>query len=136
MISKVFVGNLPWSVRTVELSALLTTMGLPFRSVKVIENRETGQSRGFAFVECDGEAEAHKIIDFLEGHVLEGRSLNANEARPKGPDEHPSGSRPDRGAGGDHGRTDRRRERRADRPPSFDERRPGRGGQRRKGHWD
>jgi RNA recognition motif-containing protein len=53
-------------------------------------DRETGRSRGFAFVEMENEAEADRAIQALNGYTLDGRALNVNEARPK----------PDRGFGG------------------------------------
>jgi len=57
-------------------------------------DRETGRSRGFAFVEMENEAEADRAIQALNGYSLDGRALNVNEARPK----------PDRGFGGGGGR--------------------------------
>jgi len=84
MIKKVFVGNLPWSVRTAELSQLLSDLGIAFRSAKVVEDRETGQSRGFGFIEVDGEDEMRRAISVLSGYIVDGRPLNANEAKPKG----------------------------------------------------
>lgn len=80
MIKKVFVGNLPWSVRTAELSQLLAELGLVFRSAKVVEDQDTGQSRGFGFIEVDGDQEMQRVISALSGYIVDGRPLNANEA--------------------------------------------------------
>ena len=60
-------------------------------------DRETGRSRGFAFVEMADEAEADKAIAALNGYAMDGRALNVNEARPK--PERSSGFRAARGAG-------------------------------------
>jgi len=58
--------------------------------VNVVTDRDSGQPRGFAFVEMSGDAEANSAINGLNGKDLDGRTLNVNEARPK----------PDRGSGG------------------------------------
>lgn len=81
MTNKVFIGNLPWSIRTAELSAFLTDLGHTYRSVKVIEDKETGRSRGFAFVEFDTPQAATEAIADLTGAVCDGRRLFANEAK-------------------------------------------------------
>jgi cold-inducible RNA-binding protein len=96
MTNKVFVGNLPWSIRTAELSAFLTDLGFAYRSVKVIEDRDTGRSRGFAFVEFETPQAATEAIAELAGTVCEGRTLFANEAK----DNKPNGG----GGGGGGGR--------------------------------
>jgi len=85
MTNKVFVGNLPWSIRTAELSAFLTDLGFAYRSVKVIEDRDTGRSRGFAFVEFETSQAATEAIAELAGTVCEGRTLFANEAKDNKP---------------------------------------------------
>jgi RNA recognition motif-containing protein len=81
MTNKVFVGNLPWSIRTEALSSFLTELGFTYRSVKVIEDKDTGRSRGFAFVEFDTPQAAAEAIAELTGVVCEGRALFANEAK-------------------------------------------------------
>ena len=98
MTNKVFVGNLPWSIRTEALSNFLTELGFTYRSVKVIEDKDTGRSRGFAFVEFDTPQAASEAIAELTGVVCEGRALFANEAK----DNKPGGS--GRAGGGDSGR--------------------------------
>jgi RNA recognition motif-containing protein len=87
MTNKVFIGNLPWSIRTDALSTFLTELGFAYRSVKVIEDKDTGRSRGFAFVEFDTPQAASEAIAELTGTVCEGRTLFANEAK----DNRPSG---------------------------------------------
>lgn len=96
MTNKVFVGNLPWSIRTEALSTFLTELGFTYRSVKVIEDRETQRSRGFAFVEFDTPEAATEAIRELTGVVCEGRTLFANEAK----DTKPHGNGGSGGGGG------------------------------------
>jgi RNA recognition motif-containing protein len=62
-------------------------------SARIMTDRETGRSRGFAFVEMENEQEADQAIQALNGSTLDGRAINVNEARPK----------PDRGFGGGGG---------------------------------
>lgn len=81
MTNKVFIGNLPWSIRTEALSEFLTDLGFTYRSVKVIEDRNTQRSRGFAFVEFETPEAAAEAIQELTGEVCEGRTLFANEAK-------------------------------------------------------
>ena len=78
--NKVFLGNLPWDVGTDVLSSFLTAMDFVFKSVKVINDRETGKSRGFAFIEFDTPEDAREAIQDLDGHILGGRALRASEA--------------------------------------------------------
>jgi len=85
MTNKIFVGNLPWSIRTEALSTFLTELGFTYRSVKVIEDKDTGRSRGFAFVEFDTPQAASEAIAELTGVVCEGRTLFANEAKDNKP---------------------------------------------------
>ena len=68
----------------------------PVNSARIMTDRETGRSRGFAFVEMENESEADQAISALNGYTMDGRALNVNEARPK----------PERGfgAGGGGGR--------------------------------
>jgi RNA recognition motif-containing protein len=80
---KVFVGNLPWSVRTDQLAQILGELGVKYRSVKVVEERDTGRSRGFAFVECSNEVESKQAMELISGHTIEGRVLVADVAEPK-----------------------------------------------------
>jgi RNA recognition motif-containing protein len=75
----IYVGNLPFSSTQAEISDLFGRYGT-VHSVNVINDKETGRPRGFAFVEMDPE-EAVKAIDALNGTELGGRSLRVNEAR-------------------------------------------------------
>jgi RNA recognition motif-containing protein len=96
MTNKVFVGNLPWSVRTEELSDFLSDLGFAYRSVKVIEDRDTQRSRGYAFVEFETPEAAAEAIRELTGAICEGRTLFANEAKdtkPRGGEGGGGGSR-------------------------------------------
>jgi cold-inducible RNA-binding protein len=94
-MKKLFVGNIPHSTSEAELRALFEPHG-KVDQVSVVTDRDTGRSRGFAFVEMTDSAEAEKAIAALNGKELGGRALNINEARPK---TERSGSGP-RGGGG------------------------------------
>ena len=78
----IFVGNLSYSTTEASLQALFEAQG-KVASVKVIKDKETGQSRGFAFVEMPNTEEAKKAMTELDGKDLDGRKLKVNEARPK-----------------------------------------------------
>ena len=80
MSNKVFLGNLSWSVTTEGLETLLRADGYSFKAARVVLDRETGRSRGFAFVEFDTEEAAREAIETLDGHEVEGRPLRAAEA--------------------------------------------------------
>jgi len=95
--NKIFLGNLPWSTTTDSLGTMLRELGYVFHSAKVIVERETGRSRGFAFVEFETPEAAIEAIKALDGHVLDGRSLHASEAnerpqRGRGPGESSRGN--------------------------------------------
>jgi cold-inducible RNA-binding protein len=102
-MKKLFVGNLPHSTTEAELRTLFEPLG-KVDQVSVVTDRDTGRSRGFAFVEMSDNAEAEKAIAALNGKDLGGRALNINEARPKtergpgGP--RGGGGRPGGGGGG------------------------------------
>ena len=81
-MKKLFVGNLPHSTTEAELRTLFEPHG-KVDQVSVVTDRDTGRSRGFAFVEMADNAEAEKAIATLNGKELGGRALNINEARPK-----------------------------------------------------
>lgn len=85
MPNKLFVGNLAFSVTDTELTELLTSAGIPFTEIKVIRDRDTGRSRGFAFAELAPEADMESAISQLNGKVLDGRPLTVNEAREQKP---------------------------------------------------
>jgi RNA recognition motif-containing protein len=82
MESKLYVGNLPYSATEEELSTLFGQAGT-VTSVAIIKDRETGRSKGFAFVEMSSSDEAQKAINMLTGHMLGGRDLRVSIARPR-----------------------------------------------------
>ena len=81
-MKNIFVGNLDFSVREEAIRSLFETYGAVER-VSIMTDRETGRSRGFAFVEMTNEGEAERAISALNGSNISGRALNVNEARPK-----------------------------------------------------
>lgn len=81
-MKNIFVGNLSFSATDSAIRALFERYGTVDR-VSVVTDRETGRSRGFAFVEMPDSAQADQAIAALNGTQLEGRALNVNEARPK-----------------------------------------------------
>jgi len=100
-MKKLFVGNLPHSTTEAELRTLFEPHG-KVDQVSLVTDRDTGRSRGFAFVEMSDSAEADKAIAALNGKELGGRALNINEARPKterGPGGPRGGGRPGGGGG-------------------------------------
>ena len=92
MGKRIFVGNLPYSVTEADLKALFSEIGA-CESASVVEDRDSGRSRGFGFVEMADETEAQKAIDALHEQELHGRPLKVNLAQP----------RPDRPRGGGGG---------------------------------
>ena len=89
MGKKLYVGNLGYGVRNSDLEQLFSQFGA-VQSAQVIEDRETGRSKGFGFVEMSTDQEAQEAIRGLNGQDHEGRPLTVNEAKP----------REDRGGGG------------------------------------
>ena len=81
-MKNIFVGNLDFSVREEAIRSLFENYGVVER-VSLMTDRETGRSRGFAFVEMTNEGEAERAISALNGANVSGRALNVNEARPK-----------------------------------------------------
>jgi len=94
-VKKIYVGNLAWSATEAELRDLFAAYG-EVASVAIITDRDTGRSRGFGFVELDGDAD--KAISELDGRELGGRALRVNEAQDK------SGGGGGGGGGGGRGR--------------------------------
>ncbi|MCD7899015.1 MAG: RNA-binding protein [Bacteroides sp.] len=78
----IYIGNLNYRVREADLQQVMEDYG-SVSSVKVITDRETGRSKGFAFVEMANEAEGTKAISELNGAEFEGRTMVVKEARPK-----------------------------------------------------
>lgn len=81
MSKNIYVGNLSWSTSDSDLHALFSQYG-QVNSAHVIEDRETGRSRGFGFVEMDEDG-ARKSIQALNGADFQGRNLKVNEAQPR-----------------------------------------------------
>jgi RNA recognition motif-containing protein len=81
-VKNIFVGNLDFSATESSVRALFEPYGKVDR-VNVVTDRDTGRSRGFAFVEMTDSAEADRAIAALNGANREGRALSVNEARPK-----------------------------------------------------
>ncbi|TAK17536.1 MAG: RNA-binding protein [Acidobacteria bacterium] len=82
MGKKLYVGNIPFTTGEAELETLFATAGA-VESVKVVRDGQTGQPRGFAFVEMVTDADAANAIAKLHEHSMGGRSIAVNEARPK-----------------------------------------------------
>ncbi|QCB47698.1 RNA-binding protein [Hydrogenophaga sp. PAMC20947] len=81
MGNKLYVGNLPYTVRDEDLQQSFSEFG-SVSSAKVMMERDTGRSKGFGFVEMGNDAEAQAAIEGMNGQSLGGRSLVVNEARP------------------------------------------------------
>ena len=104
-MTNIFVGNLSFSTTQEDLQATFAQFGSVER-VNIVTDRDSGQPRGFAFVEMTDSSEAQKAITQLNGTELHGRAMNVNEARPK-----PAGNSgrggfggPRRSSGGGRGR--------------------------------
>ena len=78
----IYVGNLPFTATDADLRDLFADYGA-ITSASVITDRETGRSRGFAFVELADEALAGKAVSSLDGYDWDGRRLTVNKARPR-----------------------------------------------------
>ena len=105
-MKNIFVGNLDFSATDSSLRALFEPYGTVER-VNVVTDRDTGRSRGFAFVEMTDAAQADAAIAALNGANLDGRALNINEAKPKTTGGGGGGF--SRGGGGGGGRQQRSR---------------------------
>ena len=99
MGNKLYVGNLPYTVRDEDLQQSFSQYG-SVSSAKVMMERDTGRSKGFGFVEMGNDAEAQAAIAGMNGQSLGGRSITVNEARPME-------ARPPRTGGGGYGGGDR-----------------------------
>jgi len=82
MSTKLYVGNLSFSTSTQDLDQIFGEVGTVLSS-NIIEDRETGRSRGFAFVEMSSKEEAQNAITTLNGKEIDGRELTVNEAKPR-----------------------------------------------------
>ena len=81
-MSKIYVGNLPFTADEAAVRTLFSAHGT-VESVALITDRDTGQPRGFGFVEMTNNSEAARAIQSLNGHQMDGRALKVNEAQPK-----------------------------------------------------
>ena len=99
MSMKLYVGNLSFQTSSDDLQELFSQAGT-VESVNVIEDRETGRSRGFAFVEMSSTEEGNAAIEQFNGHDIGGRTLNVNEAKAR---EDRGGSRGGFGGGRNNG---------------------------------
>ncbi len=79
---KLYVSNLPFSATEQDLSDKFAACGT-VKSVKLITDRETGQFKGFGFIEMASDAEAQAAIDSLNGTDYKGQTMKVNEARPQ-----------------------------------------------------
>ena len=82
MGKKLYVGNLSYEVSTSDLESLFSPHGT-VESAQVIEDRSTGQSKGFGFVEMSSDGEAQAAMSALDGQDHGGRALKVNEAKPR-----------------------------------------------------
>ena len=89
---KLYVGNLSFNTSNSDLQELFASVGT-VESASVVEDRDTGRSRGFGFVEMSSKEEGERAIDELNGKEVDGRELKVNEAKPRE-------SRPGGGGGG------------------------------------
>src|SRR6185312_3482065 len=95
MGSKLYVGNLSYNITSSDLEQLFAQHGT-VQSAEVIQDRDTGRSKGFGFVQMGSDQEAQAAITALNGQEQDGRALTVNEAKPR--EERP------RGGGGGGGR--------------------------------
>src|SRR5256714_8411232 len=95
MATKLFVGNLPFTVTENDLQDHFAQAGTVV-GVNIMQDRSTGRSRGFAFIEMGSQEDATKAISMLHQKDFQGRALTVNEARPRE-------DRPPGGGGGGHG---------------------------------
>lgn len=82
MSTKLYVGNLSFNTTTQDLETMLGKFGT-VQSTNIIEERETGRSRGFGFIEMSSKEEAQNAISTLNGKDVDGRELTVNEAKPR-----------------------------------------------------
>lgn len=96
MSSKLYVGNLSFDTTTSDLETMFGAHGT-VESTNIIEDRETGRSRGFGFVEMSSKEEGQAAISTLNGKEVDGRALTVNEAKPR--EERSGGGGGNRGGG-------------------------------------
>ena len=96
----IYVGNLPYTATEEDVSGLFAAYG-PVERVKIITDRETGRSKGFAFVTLGDQSQLNASIEALNGYDYQGRALRVNASEPK--EAKPGGFRPSGGGGGGGG---------------------------------
>ena len=84
MGKKLYIGNLSYTVDSTQLTTLFADCGT-VESANVIMDRDSGRSKGFAFVEMSADSEAQAAITKLNGTDLSGRAMNVSEAKPQAP---------------------------------------------------
>ena len=94
---KLYVGNMTYETTEGQLRTMFTEAGAVV-TVDVIKDRDTGQSKGFAFITMASQAEAAKAITMFDGKDISGRPLKVNTAKPR--EERPSGGRSYNNSGG------------------------------------
>jgi RNA recognition motif-containing protein len=102
MGNRLYVGNIPYSLNEDELRNLFAGEGREVLEVKIITDRDTGQPRGFAFVEMATASQAQQAVDALNGREIGGRRIVVNEAQERRGG--PGGGRGGGGGGGRGGR--------------------------------
>jgi cold-inducible RNA-binding protein len=102
-MKNIFVGNLSFKTTEHDIRGLFERHGAVDR-VNVVTDRDSGQPRGFAFVEMHDDSEGERAIAALNGTDVDGRTLNINEARPKTAGGGGGGGRDRGGSGGGYGR--------------------------------
>jgi cold-inducible RNA-binding protein len=102
-MTNIFVGNLSYQTTESELEAAFSAYGAVER-VSVVRDRDTGQPRGFAFVEMTNANEAAAAINAMNGREINGRALNVNQARPREERGGGGGGREGGGGGGGYNR--------------------------------
>lgn len=96
----IYVGNLPYTATEEDVTGLFSEYG-PIDRVKIITDRETGRSKGFAFVTLGDQSQLNASIEALDGQDFQGRALRVNASEPKEP--RPGGFRSGGGGGGGGG---------------------------------
>lgn len=91
MSKKLYVGNLPYSANDNSLMDTFSECG-SVQSAKVIMDRDSGRSKGFAFVEMSTDSEAQAAIQRFNGQQMDGRAMNVSEAKPMAPRDNTRGS--------------------------------------------
>ncbi len=82
MSTKLYVGNLSFNTSSADLETMFAEAGT-VQSANIVDDRDTGRSRGFGFVEMSSKEEAQTAISSFDGKEVDGRSLKVNEAKPR-----------------------------------------------------